>query len=595
MTIAKQRAGTAVVLGAALSLASCSDDSGSRVGVQVLSFTAGLTSDPANERVEGTLSLALTAPDGSGDVEIQGFDLALINSGAGPLDNATVATDTVFPISMKAGTGARAHFRFSADSSLPPPPDLSAWCGETMTVALNGSLQLAGGATPISAPSATLERSAPLSAPDVSALWATKILTNHELGGPILAIDAAGNTLLGLGAFDSVSGTFLPPLITKVDQDGHPLWTRDLGTEGWFLTVTHVAAGADIDIAAGHFAGTIDLGNGPLDSVGANAAYVARLDAEGETLWSRKIQSASGEQPGTLSGITLNGVVVDASDNVLIVGTSEGTSVAIGDELIEAEPGASPYWPFSFLVTLSPSGDYISGQRLGALVTAVTIDPVGAMILAGPFQGTVNLGGDPLTVSNQGVWLAKLDATGQHLWSRAYSVNADFLRVTGMVAGPGGEIHLMTRDFDSIDFGEGALPGPGGGVFLSKLDAQGGHLWSKPFAQVNAEASPAMAVDDAGRVFLVGDSSGSVDFGGGPLPNQGTLPVLFSAQLDASGAQIRASLFGCGASAPSALAFRSGASESVSFAVPFHRTAALGAQVFSSLMFQDVIVGAFDP
>ena len=595
MTIAKQRAMMALVVGAALSLASCSDDSSTNIGVQVLSFTVGLTSDPANERVEGTLSLALNAPEGFDDVEIESFDIALTNPGAGPLDNATVETDTVFPIRMKAGTSARAHFRLSADSTLPPPPDLSGWCGGSMNVAVEGSLGLAGNSTPFAGPSAFLERSAPFRAPEVGVSWVTKIPSDHEIGSPVLAIDAAGNTLVGAGSFDSVSGNFFPPVLTKLDDAGHPLWTRDLGAQGWFFTVTHVAAGADIDIAAGFFNGTIDLGDGPLDSAGTNAAYVARLDAKGEVLWSRPIQSVSGEEFGIMSGITLIAVEVDASDNVLIVGSSEGTAVVIGNETIEPEPGASSYWPFSFMVTFSPSGDYISGKRLGAHVTAVTMDPAGAMLLAGPFEGTVNLGGDPLTVGDQGVWLAKLDATGEHLWSRAYPANADFLRVTGIEAGPGGEIHIMTRTFDTIDFGAGFQDGPNTGIFLSKLDAQGGHLWSKPYAKINAEAAPAMAVDDAGRVFLVGDNFGSIDFGAGLLPNDGDFPVLFAAQLDASGAQLQAALFGCAAFTPSALAFRSGVSSSVTFAAPFNRAAALGNQTFSSVTGQDVIVGAFAP
>lgn len=583
----------AIVVGAALSLASCSDDAGTHIGVQVLSFTVGLTADPANERVEGALSLALTAPEGFGDVAIESFDITLTNPGAGPLDNVTVETDTVFPIRMKAGTSGRAHFRLSADSTLPPPPDLSGWCGESMSVALEGSLGQADSATPFAGPSAILERSAPFRAPDIGARWVTKIPSEHELGSPVLAIDAAGNTLVGAGAFDSVSGIFLPPVLTKVDDAGHTLWARELGEQGWFFTVTHVTAGADIDVAAGLFIGTIDLGDGPLDSAGTNAAYVARLDTKGEAIWTRQIQS--GEQLGTMTGITLIAVEVDASDNVLIVGTSEGSAVVIGSELIEPEPGASSYWPFSFMVTFSPSGDYISGKRLGAQVTAVTTDPAGAMLLAGPFAGTVNLGGDPLTVGDQGVWVAKLDATGEHLWSRAYPASSDFLQVTGIEAGPGGEIHLMTRSFDTIDFGAGWVPGPGGGIFLSKLDAQGGHLWSKAYAQVNAEFAPAMAVDDAGRVFLLGDNVGSIDFGAGPLSNEGSFPVMFAAQLDASGAQLQAAYFGCAAFTPSALAFRSGVSEGVTFAAPFNRVAALGNQTFSSVTGQDVILGAFAP
>ncbi|HUN81537.1 MAG TPA: hypothetical protein VMV81_08520 [Phycisphaerae bacterium] len=65
-------------------------------------------------------------------------------------------------------------------------------------------------------------------------------------------------------------------------------------------------------------------------------------------------------------------------------------------------------------------------------------------------------------------------------------------------------------------------------IFLAKFDASGNHLWSKRFGDSLSQIGAAIAVDLAGSVWIAGSFLGSLDFRGGPLTSAGAslyLPV----------------------------------------------------------------------
>ncbi|MFT3771802.1 MAG: hypothetical protein QM820_40855 [Minicystis sp.] len=128
-----------------------------------------------------------------------------------------------------------------------------------------------------------------------------------------------------------------------------------------------------------------------------------------------------------------------------------------------------------------------------------------ALVLAGASEGGVDFGGGAL---GAGAFLAKLDGSGQHLWSRAIAG-----AVVGRVRLDGeGNIVVLIGAKGPIDFGDGAITSPGG-VIVAKLDARGRHVWSKTYG-------PEVAVNDiavtrTGAVVVVGRLTGRYDFGGG--------------------------------------------------------------------------------
>jgi hypothetical protein len=583
-------AGTVLVL--AVGAISCTGgDAGVPVHGTVATVTAALTSDPSNERLEGSFTLALAAgTEGSDNAEVGSFDFMLTGEDGMPVGGVTVASDAVFPIVMKPGTSARVHYTFTADSPLPPPPDLGGWCRDPWFVQPSGTL---GGTTDatlygspdVFLPSLTVERTAPLQAPDLGAMAPRRIASGAGKVTQGLALDAAGNTLMSLA---DVTGEFpIPALMTKLDPSGSPLWTRDLFAAGQLFSAT-VAAGGDVEVMAGSFTGEIDLGDG-LVSDGSRGTYVARLGAGGETLWSRQVRVSG--------GVDVQSIEVDASGNVLLAANAfpGSVQVMIGSqvETIEPDSGAPSAYPYGVLVAFGPGGDYLFGKALPAQVEAFAVDASGSMVLAGHFGGTVDFGGGPLVGSADSldVWIAKLDAAGQHVWSRWYAGSAI---VSALELGPGGEILLTARTAATVDFGGGPLGGAGTSLIVAKLDPEGGHLWSKRFAELNFDADVALAVDDAGRVFLGGSTNGSVQFGAAELPNETEL-VLYAAQLDPSGEEVRAGFFGCSNGHVPALAYRSGVSPDVVLAATFRRIASLAGEQLATGAIDDVIVARLAP
>jgi hypothetical protein len=86
---------------------------------------------------------------------------------------------------------------------------------------------------------------------------------------------------------------------------------------------------------------------------------------------------------------------------------------------------------------------------------------------------------------------------------------------------------VITGRFGSlVDFGGGPLTGAGqGDIFVAKLDPSGNHLWSADFGDEDAQVAGGTAIDSAGSVVVTGCFAGTVDFGNGPLVSVGNEDV----------------------------------------------------------------------
>ncbi len=155
------------------------------------------------------------------------------------------------------------------------------------------------------------------------------------------------------------------------------------------------------------------------------------------------------------------------------------------------QPCAQPSLPgvLGFTHVFSGSGQVRQGQ-------GVALDAAGNIYVAGSFDGAIDLGGGPLTsAGDNDVFVAKLDAGGNHLWSKHFgSVGED--NGMGIAIDAAGNIVVLGGFTGTIDLGGGPLVD--GETFLAKLDATGGHLWSRA---LDSGAST-MALDSAGDILL---------------------------------------------------------------------------------------------
>jgi hypothetical protein len=99
-----------------------------------------------------------------------------------------------------------------------------------------------------------------------------------------------------------------------------------------------------------------------------------------------------------------------------------------------------------------------------------------------------------------------------------------------------GNIVLAGYFSGEIDFGGGPLLSAGSNdIFVAKFDASGEHLWSNRYGDINYQEAYDVAVDSAGNIIITGGFRGVLNFGGPPLENQGERHKSFLAKFSPSG------------------------------------------------------------
>jgi hypothetical protein len=216
--------------------------------------------------------------------------------------------------------------------------------------------------------------------------------------------------------------------------------------------------------------------------------------------------------------------------------TSGAAAPAIAVGTSSAAPAAGPaLWTRTF------AG---SGKGSGARAAAIAADREGNVVVAGSFAGTVSFGGMPLTSAGEDdVFVVKLDRTGKHLWSKRFG-GPGYQDATGVAVDDRGEVVVVGTMDQEADFGGGTLKSAGMiDLFVARLDAGGEHLWSRRFGDEHEQEAAGVAVDRDGAVVFVGSYEGSLDFGSGPLASAGEDDV-FVAKLDRAGKEVWSRRFG---------------------------------------------------
>lgn len=209
-------------------------------------------------------------------------------------------------------------------------------------------------------------------------------------------------------------------------------------------------------------------------------------------------------------------VTTDASGNVILTGSFEGT-IDLGGGTIESG-GSNDF----FLAKFDASGNHLWSRGFGDTdydtAPSVVIDGSGSIILVGNFFGILKLGGDPLIALGEGnidVFIAKFDANGNHLWSQSFGNDDD--QLTFAVGVDASDNILWTGHFyQTLDFGGGPLTSTSGyDMYLVKFDSDGNHIWSDSYGITGSELATELAVDVSGNVIVTGRFDGTVNFGGG--------------------------------------------------------------------------------
>lgn len=294
-------------------------------------------------------------------------------------------------------------------------------------------------------------------------------------------------------------------------------------------TAEGLAAGPDGSVLLiGQFAGSIDFGQGPLLSAGAEDVVVARFDAQGNPIFSLRFGDSAPQLAHAIASKSDGGAVIagELAGAVDFAGKTISSTGGMDAFLAAVDEGGAPQW-------LKVFGD--SGYQTA---TAVTIDVEGNILVAGYFSGSIDFGGQPLkSAGGYDGFVAKLDKNGKRIWSLRFGDEHD-QRATGIAVDAKGDVLVIGELAGTADLGSGPLTSVGGDdLLVAKIGTEGKIAWAKRFGDAGAQAGRSIAADADGHVVFAGESSGPIDFGGGSII-VGSEGALFVAALDAEGKHV---------------------------------------------------------
>jgi hypothetical protein len=372
--------------------------------------------------------------------------------------------------------------------------------------------------------------------------WAKRFGRTND-GAPMsAATDAAGAALVMgryYGPVDFGGGPIDTPaenyqlFVAKYDAAGAHAWSRGFG-DFTAEIAGGVAADAHGDVlVAGGCSGTIDFGGGPLSSAGANDVVVAKLDAKGRHVWSKRFGDANDQ--------SALAVAVDGEGSVVLV--AEGIGAVDFGGGASGDASTRGLW----VAKLDAGGRHLWSKRFSAgtyqLSGAATFDPAGDVVLTGSFGGSVDFGGAPLTTRNDAdVFVVKLDgATGAHRWSEQFGGEGYLDAGTGVATNAAGDIFVTgTISGLSVDLGGGPLTGGADDpdVLVLALDAGGRHRWSRRYGDTSQDGGRGVALTPSGDVLVTGYFGGLLRFGDRDEIASAGGSNAFVAKLDAKGGEL---------------------------------------------------------
>jgi hypothetical protein len=318
----------------------------------------------------------------------------------------------------------------------------------------------------------------------------------RQLGSPALdystevSADGLGNVYMSgrtHGSLDGSNAGAEDAVVTKYDDAGNLLWTRQLGTPTIDFNTGVSADGLGNVYITGITDGSL---GGPY--AGVYDAFVSKYSAAGNLLWTRQLGTADDDESFGVSADRLGNVYISGETTGSLGGPNAGTEDV-------------------FVSKYSAAGNVLWTRQLGTATSdisySVSADELGNVYISG-------ITGEEV----YDAFVSKYDAAGNFLWTQqfgatgndeSFSVSADGL----------GNVYISGST-------DGSLDGPNAGsrdAFVSKYDAAGNFLWTRQLGTANDDYSASVSADRQGNVYISGSTDGSLDG-----PNAGSYDAFVS-------------------------------------------------------------------
>ncbi len=245
-----------------------------------------------------------------------------------------------------------------------------------------------------------------------------------------------------------------------------------------------------------------------------------------------------------IAGAAVYDMAVDSEGNIVLAGDTRGP-VKLGPDA--TLPASANRW---FVAKLDANGHYLWGHALpddgpygsygvsGSYgVHAIAVTPEDDIVLAGAVEGQAAILGDTLPeATERDTVLTKLDPDGHPLWNRLFEGTG--LRYCNAVAvSQAGDIFVAGGSNAPRQTEEGLRPSIGKDHgFLTKAAPDGSHVFTLLFDTALDQEVQDVAIAANGDVLITGRFEGHIDLGGGELTARGfDTRNLFVARYDSDG------------------------------------------------------------
>jgi hypothetical protein len=317
-------------------------------------------------------------------------------------------------------------------------------------------------------------------------------------------------------------------------KDGSVVWAKELGGKSADTADALAVAADGSTTVVGSMSGEFNVGDGALESAGADDIFIARFAPDGRRLWVKRI--------GAKDVDAAHAVTIDKDGNSYVTGVFRGT-VKFGEEEIASVGDAD-----IFITKLDPKGQYVWTKTFGAIGEDygrdLAIDSAGNLVVLAEISYKVDLGGGELSTNgNRDIVLAKFDSAGQHLWSKSMGNSFDDLAIS--VAVDSSDNLLFTGSFeDTVNLGGADMVAVGrSDMFVAKFDTNGKHRWSTSFGSKDKDWGNSIATDEFGNAYITGWFWFGLKVGETELKSNGKEDALLM-KLSAAGQPIWAKSFG---------------------------------------------------
>lgn len=200
-------------------------------------------------------------------------------------------------------------------------------------------------------------------------------------------------------------------------------------------------------------------------------------------------------QLGTSREDLLLGITVDAADDVIVTGRTNGNI------------GGTPLGNFdAWLAKYSTVGGLLWKRQLGTTrndtANAIATDRKGDIVIAGSTEGVL----EGVNRGKSDIWLAKYDGQGNFIWREQFGTQA-VDSALGIATDNANQIYLVGYTEGRLNLRGASKPAD---AWLAKVDANGTVAWIKQIGSAGEDYATAVKVDLSGNIYLCGATSGDI-------------------------------------------------------------------------------------